>query len=1467
VRASLVIFHNPFDSHRDRDLIEIKRRTRIGTLARRRGLVDGNFRSLKPVICLHNGAPVLRARWKRTVVEDGDLVAFVTLPQGGGGGASKVFAAIALIVIAIFAPYAAAAIVGATSGVAFTAVTIGITLLGAALVNALLPPPRTTSAQQSSDLAAASPTYSISAQGNQVALGSPIPVQYGRHLLYPSFAAQPYLEFVGNEQYLYELFCLGQGSFEVESINIEDTPIASFPDITTELIEPDGTVTLFPTNVITSVEVSGQEALTGTAVGPFSATAAGTVANAIAIDVVLSRGLYYAADDGSLAARSINWNVEARQIDNAGAPLGGWITLGAESFSAATNTPQRLSYRYDLAAPGRYQVKVTRTNPKDDSTRVGNDLNWVGLRSYIPGSQQYGNVTLLAMRMRASNSLSESTSRKINVIQTRKLPTWSPSTGWSAATATRSIAWAFADAARAGYGGKQVDARIDLRALYQLNQIWSARGDTFDGVFDSRITLWEALTVIARAGRAKPFVQGGIVCIARDQAAILPTAMFTMRNVVRGSMQVEYIMPTDDQADSVVIEFFDEQSWSWQTVECVLPGGTNDRPAKARLMGVTQHAQAWREGMFIAACNARRRINMSWSTELEGHIPSPIDLTVVSHDVLLSSVCGDVLSASGLNGSGGIDAGGTIGLSEPVTVTADAKYIAFRKRNGSMSGPWLVGAGADDHQVILVETITNFQPYLGGDAEPSHFAFGSIDTIYQRARIGGIQPRGDTVQLTAIAEDDYVHTVDGAPPPDANPSWALPPIPTIPYITGAIAAAAGGGVDAPTLSISWTPANGASSYIIEWSEDGVAWTRLAEISKTDFTFSTKPGYQYVRVAPVGKAVGPWVVWSGTVAGGIYVVTPTAPTGLTAAAFQTTIVLTWPLVTQLNVEHIEILRNTWNDTTTATVIAALPPNSTRYSDTIGVSGVSRYYWIRLVNTKGVAGPVSNTANATTGSVGDIAVVDALPVTGLFEGRIVYLTSDKKIYRWNGTAWTSAVSAADIQGMLAQGQIPPQPFSSLTGYLGSDQIQANTVFARHLILADTTNLLPDPYFYDAVWWGFSGRSGFVPANATPGAQPVRRFLRITSDAGIFAFGSSFTGIEQGGDYRVRVRCFISADFSGRFGALVHFPGTALATGGVPTFSGDADMPWPQWNFASPQLPRSEWLSFAAIQGATTLLSTQIQVLLEGAISAGYIELALEVQRANSSDLVVDGSIVTSKIAAGAVTTPLLQAGAVTADKLDVGQLSAISADVGVLTAGHIVSGGGAVQLNLDATGTQPVLLAPRFMLRADGNAYFGGLLTADAISAVNTINIAGNAVTVPIHVQASDPLLFGTGNLGEWVILLEDTVDYGLDLPSIVSFSAIVGLVPQNSGSANTFVVRITRDRFAGVGPTHQGASPGVTIGEYAYSVPGGYATTLPIAGADTPSAGLHTYTFWLQMAQGNTTYNAVGRSMTMIGAKK
>lgn len=849
--ATVVYAHNAFDTA-DRQIKQIRRSRRIATLAPKTQL---------PFIAVLNGVPVIRANdgWNK-VVKHGDILVFVERPLGGGGG-SNPLKVVLMIGLSLAAPGLGNLLAGNLAAVsAFGSVTFGqlaaglIGIAGKMVINAMMPDAAGSSSRlRAQQTQQPSPTYTLSAQGNSARLLEPIPVQYGRHLCYPDYAAEPYTDYQGNEQYLYQLFCIGQGEYDIETVRIEDTPVASFAEITYEVVSPGQRVKLFPTNVITASEVSGQE-ITTTTLGPFVANPPLSRANKIAIDVVCPRGLFFANDEGGLNSMTLSFRTEARAINDLGVATGSWTTLGTESISAANSTPIRRSYLYTVTE-GRYEVRMVRLDAKNTNSRAGHEVNWVALRSYIPGNEDYGNITLLAMRMRATNNLSQQSSRRVNVICTRKLPIWT-GTAWSAPTATTNPAWAMADVLRADYGGRSSNKRIDLAKLMALATTYASRGDTFNARFDSRTTIFEALTTIGKAVRTKPYPQGGTWHFWRDQPQTLPVAMFNMRNIMRGSVKAQFLTPNEDTADCIDVEYFNEVNWSWDTVRAKLPDASETRPAKMRIFGITNRAQAWREGMYECAANRYRRNLVTLNTEMEGFIPTYGDLVAVQHDRPRWGQAGDVLEYT--------PGTKTVRTSEPLDFSAGGNhYFRFKNRNGSGTGYYLATPGVDEFHAVLDVALT-FTPDVGTDRERTTYNFGPSDRVDKLCLARAIRPRSlENVEMSFVVEDAAVHTADtGTAPPPSN-SWNLPIVITRPIVAG-INVMLGGTASNPQLNVTWQPAPGADYYHVEYSYDGtLTWTRAGEPGINSISFPALRADVAVRVRGVGRAVGPWAEFYAT----------------------------------------------------------------------------------------------------------------------------------------------------------------------------------------------------------------------------------------------------------------------------------------------------------------------------------------------------------------------------------------------------------------------------------------------------------------------------------------------------------------------------------------------------------------------------------------------------------------------------
>lgn len=899
MQATLNIVTNPFNPTLDRVQKPIQRKVKINTLVNKHGI-----NLSKPVLCYHNGSPLLRKQWSQTVVKNGDIVSFVYLPEGGGG--SNPLKLVLMIAVSVYAPQIALAMgnsIGLAAGsIGMKMLSAGISFLGNALVNALIPPPSPPKAQQQAAMAAPSPTYTIGAQGNQARLGQAIPVLYGTMKLYPDFAAQPYTEFENNDQYLYQLFLITQGRAFIAPGNIfvEDSPISSFGagESQYEIVYPNQTPTFFPTAVFNCAEVSGQELLGNDTVGPFALNPSQTSINKISFDITLPKGIYYVNDEGGYDTRSLSFDFYVQKIDDAGVTVGPYTQVGSATVSGRSPTPVRKTYSYDVDA-GRYLVAMRRVDMKSTDQRQAHDLNWVGARGYSSETIDYGNVTLLAIKLKATNNISSQSSRKINCVAQRllQIPSYDAETNsytWGVEQATSSMAWAVADMCRAEYGAHVSESRYNINQLVALHSELLARGDEFNGVFDSSQTFWEALTIACRTCRTRPFVQGGMIHFVRDSLQTLPTALFTSRNMVKGSFKVTYIMNSEDTADCVDVEYYDDVMWKPRIVRAALSGSSNIRPAKVRAFGITNRSQAFREGMKIVADNRYRRKEITFDTELEGHIPALGDLIAIQSDIPEWGEHGEVLSY----------VGGVVTSSQPLTWTEGAQhYVMLRRANGSSQGPLEVVRGAtDDRFTFVVGDEPDFVLYSGHEKEKTFISFGRSGQVVQLAKVLSITPRANTVQISAINEDVRVHSADGTVVPLDTYGYSIPAPSVRPILSDFTITQTGSGLT-PSIVVSWQPAPGASKYYIEKSVDNTNWETVGEITSTTFSFITNTGLTYVRVAAFGGVIGPYVTKSINIG---QIPPPANVTGGSITAAGHSYVISWTPVVDSTAYYVEVL---------------------------------------------------------------------------------------------------------------------------------------------------------------------------------------------------------------------------------------------------------------------------------------------------------------------------------------------------------------------------------------------------------------------------------------------------------------------------------------------------------------------------------------------------------------------------------
>jgi hypothetical protein len=842
------------------------------------------FRKGLPTILEINGEAVLRGDWRRRRIGARADVRFVSYPLGGGGngGAKQILGLVSLIAVSAFAFWAGPIVAGAlgfagsalVGGIATAAIGLG----GSLLVNALImPKPGATNAPGSTQ----DQIYSVLAQGNAAKLGQPLPVWYGRLKTFPEFAATPWAEFVGNDQWLNVLLSVSMGSMAYEALYVDDTVLwdpvngisSTFTGAQVAFYEPGQTVTLFPVNVDASPEVNGQQlpdgdgstnfpggATPGPPLGPFVANPPATLAQSIAIDFVFPAGCFSVnPDDQQLIARVafVRLIAEYAPVNDAGAITGAFIPLFDVTRAYASKSPIRDSIKVDVPF-GRYTVRFRRGDAALQPPSGTSACSWVGLRSFLKGNNSFPDVSTVAIRLLASQSTQGS--HKFGVLGTRKLPVWN---GEAFVTqATRNPGWAFLDAVVSEqYGSGLPISKVDFNSIVTFAAGCDSRGDAFDYRVDTAIAVPDALDKILAPARSKHFWLGDTVSIVRDEWRDVPTMLLTDREIVRDSTQVTWTMLGAEDPDAVIVEYLDQDTWLPAQVQYP-PNSDTFLAVNAetkRIDGIVVRSNALKIAAYLYLQSIYRRENVQIGCEYEGRA-----ITLGSVIRLQS----ELPMAYGYGGAVVGVSGNTLTL-DPAPVWDQAPFfIRLRMPNGKYFGPISVSEGASPSLAVLdaaslaaaeAAQKTALAAVLAredGGEYPS-FELGTGVSQSRLCLVLNGAPNGDRFTLQLVVDDERVHATDLGDPPQL-PTPNFPFNPKVPLVAGLNAQFAQG-VAEPMLSASWFPAAGAVYYIAEVSFDGgTSWQQVYQGLGNQFSAVVTLAALTLRVQAVNGTIrGPY----------------------------------------------------------------------------------------------------------------------------------------------------------------------------------------------------------------------------------------------------------------------------------------------------------------------------------------------------------------------------------------------------------------------------------------------------------------------------------------------------------------------------------------------------------------------------------------------------------------------------------
>ena len=519
-------------------------------------------------------------------------------------------------------------ILGLSAGVSAGLIGAAVGIGGSLLINALAPPStgRLRSLSGADD-GGRSNTLSITGIRNQEIPFGVAPSVLGKHRMYPPFAAKPFTEIVGDDQYLRVLFTCGKGPMNFSQLKIGETLLDNFDDVETEIrqgFDNDAALTLFTNDVF---EETLQIALTSA--GSWQERTTQLNVDEISVDIAFPSGLFKFAGSQKTAASVLV------EVEYSVTGQGAWVSAGNFDITASDQNVIRKGLRWTVT-PDQYDVRLRRVTSDSADPQVIDLVFWTALRSItcVDPIQNFPNATKIAMRIKATDQLNGIVDT-FNLIASRLIPKWNGAT-WLADQETSNPAALFRHVAQGPENKRALaDSRLALSNLEYWHEKNEAEGREFNQVIDFQTDVETMLRNIASAGRARLARPDGKWGVVIDERKTVPVQNFTQRNSFGFSGTIVY----PDLPHAFRVNFVNRDKEYKQDERLVADDGyteeTAERIEELSLVGIVDPEEVYKEGRYHIATLRLRREIYTFSTDVEFLVAKRGDLITFTHDIPL----------------------------------------------------------------------------------------------------------------------------------------------------------------------------------------------------------------------------------------------------------------------------------------------------------------------------------------------------------------------------------------------------------------------------------------------------------------------------------------------------------------------------------------------------------------------------------------------------------------------------------------------------------------------------------------------------------------------------------------------------------------------------------------------------------------------------------------------------------------
>ncbi len=560
------------------------------------------------------------------------------------------------------------------------------------------------------------------------------------------------------------------------------------------------------------------------------------------------------------------------------------------------------------------------------------------------------------------------------------------------------------------------------------------------------------------------------------------------------------------------------------------------------------------------------------------------------------------------------------------------------------------------------------------------------------------------------------------------------------------------------------------------------------------------GYTDPNTVPT-PSTSDWTLAAGS--GGVpsIVITGAVPSTVTVSAivveYKTVAGATWILAGEYNTDTVKVeipgataataytarvsYRNIYGVTGSTQTLSATPTTGTVAGGGVTAGTIdSTQLADNAVTTAKIAAAAISTANFASG-IEPVTIVSSVP--GAKSTETVFNTTDRKLYRWNGSSYIATLATTDLSGTITAAQI------------------ANAALTTAKFAA--------------------GIEPVTIVSSVPGTKSTETIFN-TADRKQYRWnGSSY------------VATIATSDLSGTVSDAQIAGLAASKITGTLTNSQIADLAAAKLTgqITTTQITDNSVTTAKVNAGAITTAKIAADAVTATEIAAGAV----------TATEIAAGAITTAKLAAGAVTAAEIAAGAVTAGKIAAGAIVAADIAADTITAGQIAAGAiSASELAAGAVTTAKLAAGAVTANEIASNAITAGKIAAGAIVAadiatdtITSGQIAAGAIsTSELAAGAVTAAKIAAGTITATEIAASTITAGKLNITDLSAISANLGSI--SVGSANITDLAVTTIKINGDAVTTDKILTGAVHRLSADQTAGTGANCVNRSGASDPS---------------------------------